>query len=245
MTTPGRLDADWPAPSSVHAFVTTRDGGAGSGAFQSFNLSHKVGDDTAAVDANRRRLRGWLPANPRWLRQVHGSRVVDAATVTDPVEADAAVTRERGVVCTISVADCLPVLFCDRSGSVVAAAHAGWRGLAGGVLENTVSAMQCEPRDILAWLGPGIGPTAFEVGADVYSAFVQQAPEAAGAFRPHAPGKWLCDLFALARQRLTGAGVMAVHGGGHCTYRDATRFFSYRRDRATGRMAALIWLENR
>lgn len=244
MTTPGRLDADWPAPPGVRAFATTREGGAGNGAFDSFNLSYRVGDDAAAVDANRRRLRAWLPAEPRWLTQVHGSRVVNAAAVTEPVEADAAVTRERGVVCAISIADCLPVLLCDRAGSVVAAAHAGWRGLSGGVLENTVAAMQCPPADLLAWIGPGIGPAAFEVGKDVQTTFVQQDAAAASAFQPHAAGKWLCDLFALARQRLARAGVTAVSGGAHCTYREAGRFFSYRRDRTTGRMAALIWLDN-
>ncbi|MGH8618874.1 MAG: peptidoglycan editing factor PgeF [Burkholderiales bacterium] len=244
MNTSGRLDADWPAPPGVRAFATTREGGAGTGAFHSFNLSYRVGDDAATVDANRRRLGTWLPAEPRWLRQVHGNRVVDAASVTDPVDADAAVTRECGVVCTISIADCLPVLFCDRAGSVVAAAHAGWRGLSGGVLENTVAAMNCKASDVMAWLGPGIGPTAFEVGEDVYAAFVQPEPQAADAFQPHATGKWLCDLFALARLRLGRLGVTAIHGGGHCTYRDAGRFFSYRRDRTTGRMAAFVWLEN-
>lgn len=243
MSAPGRLDPDWPAPPGVRAFATTREGGVGSGAFASFNLSYRVGDDAAAVDANRRRLRAWLPADPRGLRQVHGNRVVDAATVTDPIEADAAVTRQRDVVCAISIADCIPVLLCDRAGSVVAAAHAGWRGLAGGVLENTLAAMDCAPAEVLAWLGPGIGPTAFEVGADVHAAFVQDDAEAASAFQPHAAGKWRCDLFALARRRLARAGVTAVHGGGHCTYRDAGRFFSYRRDRTTGRMAACIWLE--
>ncbi len=243
MSEPGRLDAEWTPPPGVCAFVTTREGGAGSGAFASFNLSYRVGDETATVDNNRRRLRTWLPAEPRWLRQVHGSHVVDAATVTGDVKADASVTRQRGVVCAISVADCLPVLFCDRAGSVVAAAHAGWRGLAGGVLESTLAAMRCNPADVLAWLGPGIGPTAFEVGADVHAAFTGQDPATADAFRPHAPGKWLCDLFALARLRLAQAGVTTVHGGGHCTYRDATRFFSYRRDRTTGRMAAFVWLQ--
>ncbi len=241
----GQLIPDWPAPPSVQALVTTRLGGVSGEPYASFNLSYRVGDDEAAVDENRRRLRAWLPAEPRWLRQVHGTVVVDADGVTAPVDADAAFTRSPGVVCTISIADCLPVLFCNRAGTVAGAAHAGWRGLAGGVLENTVAALGCAPAELIAWLGPGIGPTAFEVGADVLDAFVAHNEGARAAFRPQAGGKWLCDLFLLARQRLGALGVGAVSGGDRCTFREAERFFSYRRDRTTGRMAAFLWLEPR
>jgi YfiH family protein len=241
----GQLVPEWPAPVHVRALVTTRLGGVSRGPYASFNLSYRVGDDETAVDENRRRLRAWLPAEPRWLRQVHGTGVVEAAGVTTPVEADAAVTRNPGVVCAISVADCIPVLFCDRAGTVAGAAHAGWRGLAGGVLDNTVAALGRAPADLMAWLGPGIGPTAFEVGADVFDAFVAQDDGARAAFRPHAGGKWLCDLFHLARRRLAALGIGAVSGGDRCTYREPGQFFSYRRDRTTGRMAALLWLEPR
>jgi YfiH family protein len=236
---------EWPAPAHVRALVTTRLGGVSGGPYASFNLSYRVGDDEAAVHENRRRLRTWLPAEPRWLRQVHGAVVVEADGVTAPVDADAAVTCNPGVVCAISVADCIPVLFCNRAGTVAGAAHAGWRGLAGGVLENTVAALGCAPADLMAWLGPGIGPTAFEVGADVVDAFVARDDGAGVAFRPHAEGKWLCDLFLLARRRLAALGISAVSGGDRCTYREPGQFFSYRRDRATGRMAALLWLEPR
>ena len=160
----------------------------------------------------------------------------------DLLEADAAFSRQSGSVCAVLTADCLPVLFCDRAGSVVAAAHAGWRGLADGVLEATVAAMQVPPGDILAWMGAAIGPQAFEVGDEVRQAFVAQHPEAAVAFRSHAPGKWLADIYQLARIRLESAGVQAIYGGGRCTFTETNSFFSYRRDGVTGRMASLIWL---
>lgn len=222
--------------------MTTRAGGVSGAPWDSFNLGDHVGDDSARVAANRARLRRDLPGEPGWLRQVHSARVVRLGDAPNP-EADAAFTRERGRVCAVLTADCLPVLFCDRAGSVVAAAHAGWRGLAGGVLEATVAAMQVPPGEIIAWMGAAIGPQAFEVGDDVRDAFVTRHAAAAEAFAPHAtPGKWLADIYRLARLRLGAVGVQAVHGGGRCTFSEADNFFSYRRDGVTGRMAALVWL---
>lgn len=232
---------DWPAPARVQAFMTTREGGVSGPPWGSFNLGDHVGDDPAAVAVNRARLRQHLPAEPGWLRQVHSARVVELGRDTER-EADAAVCRVPGEVCAVLTADCLPVLFCDRAGSVVAAAHAGWRGLAAGVLEATVAAMRVPPGEILAWLGAAIGPRAFEVGDEVREAFLAQHGAAAGAFLPQAPGKWLADLYALARIRLAASGVAAVYGGGRCTFSETDTFFSYRREGVTGRMASLIWL---
>lgn len=236
---------DWPAPATVRAFVTTRAGGVSRGACAGFNVSYKVGDDPAAVDENRRRLGALLPAGPCWLTQVHGTQVVEAGPAEEPPQADASFTRRPGTVCVVTVADCVPVLFCDTAGTVVAAAHAGWRGLAGGVLENTVQALGIPAPEVLAWLGPGIGPRAFEVGDDVRAAFLQHDAAAAAAFVPRAPGKWLADLYMLARQRLAARGVTRVFGGDHCTFSEPGRFFSWRRERAGGRMAALAWIESR
>ena len=233
---------DWPAPANVRALITTRSGGVSTGPFANMNLGQRVGDDTESVRTNRALLRDLLPAEPGWLQQVHGTLVVDADRLRHPVDADAAVARTPGSVCTVMVADCLPVLLTDRAGSVVASAHAGWRGLAAGVLENTVQAMGTAPGELLAYLGPAIGPSAFEVGADVREAFLAGSAGAASAFVVHKPGKWLADLFALARQRLVAAGVNRIHGGRLCTFSDSRRFFSHRRDKVTGRMAALIWL---
>lgn len=237
---------DWPAPANVKALVTTRAGGVSTGPCAGFNLGLRCGDDPAAVMANRAQLRRLLPQEPRWLKQTHGANVIDADTAVETPEADASIARRPGTVCAVMIADCLPVLLCDRDGSLVAAAHAGWRGLAGGVIENTVHEMGragAAPGELLAYLGPAIGPGAFEVGADVYDAFRARDPLAAQAFRSHRPGKWLADLWMLARQALQRAGVSHVHGGGLCTFSDPRRFFSYRRDRAAGRMAALIWRE--
>lgn len=233
---------DWPAPARVRALMTTRSGGVSTGPYASLNLGTRVNDDPAVVERNRALLASHLPEEPRWLMQVHGNRVVDAAGLRQPVEADAAISRTAGVVCAVMVADCLPVLLADRAGTVVGAAHAGWRGLAAGVIENTVVAMAVAPADLVAWLGPAIGPAAFEVGADVRDAFVAQDAGGASAFVDHKPGKWLADLFTLARRRLHAIGVNEVHGGGLCTVSDPGRFYSHRRDRVTGRMAALIWL---
>ena len=238
---PDWIVPDWPASSNVRAFVTTRPGGASSGPYASFNLGLRTADDPAAVAANRNALRALLPGEPVWLKQVHGSRVIYADVPAALPEADAAVARNAGTVCAILVADCVPVLLTDDAGTTVAAAHAGWRGLAAGVVENTVRAMRCPPAGLMAFLGPGIGPRAFEVGSDVRDAFLAGDPDARSAFVAQAPGKWLADLFALARRRLARAGVSSVFGGGLCTHSDPARFFSHRRNPVTGRMAALIW----
>jgi YfiH family protein len=235
---------EWPAPVRVKSLMSTRPGGVSPTPWSSLNLGDHVGDDPRHVAANRAHLRQRLPAEPGWLKQVHSARVVELGGAPNP-EADAAFTRQAGRVCAVLTADCLPVLLCDRAGSVVAAAHAGWRGLAGGVLEATVAAMQVPPQEILVWMGAAIGPQAFEVGDEVREAFVAQHPEAAVAFLPHPasiPGKWLADIYQLARIRLGRAGVPAVYGGGRCTFSEADSFYSYRRDGVTGRMAALIWL---
>lgn len=233
---------DWPAPFSVRAWMTTRHGGVSYAPFHSFNLGDHVGDDPVCVAENRARLAAYLPQEPRWLQQVHGITVVAAECVTQPVAADASVSRTPGVVCAVMTADCLPVLLCDRAGTVVAAAHAGWRGLCDGVLEATLAAMGTT--DVIAWLGAAIGGRAFEVGEDVRAAFLAQDVAAAQAFVPQVgtPGKWLADLSQLARQRLARAGVDAVYGGNWCTASQPENFFSYRREGQTGRMAAMIWL---
>ena len=232
---------NWPAPANVKAFITTRAGGVSRGPFASLNLGLRAGDDPQAVAANRVRLRSALPQDPKWLRQIHGSRVADADAVADTPEADASLARHPGTVCAVMVADCIPVLLTDRAGSLVAIAHAGWRGLVCGVIENAVNACGRNAEELLAYLGPGIGPRAFEVGPDVRDAFLALDSKSEAAFAPHLPGKWLADLFLLTRQRLQRAGVSGIYGGGLCTYSDAARFFSYRRERTTGRMAALIW----
>jgi len=233
---------DWPAPARVKSLMTTRANGVSQAPWTSFNLGDHVGDDPMHVAANRARLRQQLPAEPGWLQQVHSTRVVDLGHDTNR-EADASLSRQSGTVCAVLTADCLPVLFCDRTGSVVAAAHAGWRGLAGGILEATVAAMPVPPGDILAWMGAAIGPQAFEVGDEVCDVFIAQHPEADAAFTPYGPGKWLADIYRLARIRLGHAGVQAIYGGGRCTFSESETFFSYRRDGVTGRMASLIWLD--
>jgi hypothetical protein len=234
---------DWNAPANVRAAVTTRAGGVSHGPWASLNLAAHVGDEPAAVAENRRRLREALalPAEPAWLEQVHGMRV---ARLPGPAgePADAAVCFTRGSVCAVLVADCLPVLLASVAGDRVGVAHAGWRGLAAGVVESTVAALDCEPGELVAWLGPSIGPRAFEVGAEVREAFLARDAGAAAAFSPVREGRWLADLPALARRRLAAAGVADVRGGTLCTHSDRGRFYSYRRDGATGRMAALAWL---
>ena len=235
------LVPDWPAPAQVRTLQTLRGGGCSRAPWDSFNLGDHVGDDPAMVAANRAALRVNLPAEPLWLKQVHGALAVDASNPA-AIEADASFTRQSGTVCAVMTADCLPVLFCDHAGTVVAAAHAGWRGLAGGVLEATLAAMAVPADQVLAWLGPAIGPSAFEVGDEVRAAFLVDDPASAAAFVAHAPGKWLADIYALARRRLQRAGVHAIHGGDVCTVTESERFFSYRRDGITGRMATLIWL---
>ncbi len=235
---------DWSIPANVRALQTTRMGGVSVAPWDSFNLGDHVGDAQDAVAANRALLCRGLPGEPFWLTQVHGTVAVDVDNWPNISRGDAAYSRRPGNVCAVMTADCLPVLFCDRQGSVVAAAHAGWRGLLAGVLESTVGAMQAAPDDILAWLGPAIGPTRFEVGGEVRDAFAAGDPSASLAFAPSATaGKWLCDIYRLARQRLRCLGVTAISGGDACTVSDGQRFFSYRRDGVTGRMASLIWLE--
>ncbi|MBS0546015.1 MAG: peptidoglycan editing factor PgeF [Proteobacteria bacterium] len=235
---------DWPAPSSVRACVTTRLGGTSLPPYESLNLGAHVGDDEAAVAENRARLRGLVPSAPLWLNQVHGVAVADGDDAIGVPTADAVVARRSQHVCAVLTADCLPVLFCDDAGTVVAAAHAGWRGLVAGVLEAAVARMGVPAGAVMAWLGPAIGPRAFEVGAEVRAAFVADDGAAASAFTPgRHEGKWMADLFELARLRLARIGVQRVHGGGICTYADATRFYSYRRDGVTGRFASMIWLE--
>jgi YfiH family protein len=239
----GAIRPEWPA--AVRALVTTREGGASRGAYASLNLGLRSGDDEGNVRENRRRLGSLLPSPPVWLRQVHGTRVTDAdaaRTAGAEPEADAAVARRPGTVCAVLAADCMPVLLADEAASVVGIAHAGWRGLCAGVLEATLDAMGAEAGALMAWLGPAIGPGAYEVGDEVREAFVARDPAAAAAFRGVRRGHWLLDLYAVARQRLAAWGVTRVYGGGLCTYSDPKRFFSYRRDGATGRMAALIWL---
>ncbi|OGA26047.1 MAG: hypothetical protein A3I02_14625 [Betaproteobacteria bacterium RIFCSPLOWO2_02_FULL_67_26] len=238
---PDWIVPDWPAPANVRALITTRAGGVSREPFASLNLGLRTADDPQAVAANRQRLRECLPQDPKWLRQVHGGGVVEADTLTNAPEADASVARRPNTVCAVLVADCIPVLLTDRAGTVVAIAHAGWRGIARGVVEHAVERMALPPDGLIAYLGPGIGPRAFEVGAEVRDAFLARDARAEAAFAPHAPGKWLADLFRLARLTLSRAGVRNVHGGALCTHSDARRFFSYRRDRVTGRMAALIW----
>jgi hypothetical protein len=235
---------DWEIPANVRALQTTRIGGVSHAPWNSFNLGDHVGDAPDAVAANRALLRAGLPGDPFWLTQVHGTVAVDVDKGQKINQGDAAYSRQPGNVCAVMTADCLPVLFCDRQGSVVAAAHAGWRGLLAGVLESAVGAMQAAPDDILAWLGPAIGPVRFEVGREVRDAFVAGAPAASLAFKPRADdSKWLCDIYLLAQQRLQRMGITAISGGEACTVSDGDRFFSYRRDGVTGRMASLIWLE--
>ncbi len=238
------ISANWPAPSHVRALTTTRAGGASRGPYESFNLGDHVGDDPEAVRQNRTRLRGALalPAEPIWLKQVHGVHVVDAAAIASGIEADGAWTDLRGVVCAVLTADCLPIFICDRKGTKVALLHAGWRGLAGGIIESGLRALGASPEELLVWLGPAIGPDSYEVGDDVRLAFVADDPGAAEAFRPAGGGRWLADVYALARRQLRQQGVCAVYGGERCTLRERDRFYSYRRDGATGRMASLIWL---
>ncbi len=236
---------DWPAPASVRSLITTRHGGVSTGVYGSLNLGGHVADRSEDVATNRARLQAVLPSVPVWLRQVHGNRVCNADNellADSPPEADAVVARRPGVVCAVMSADCLPILLCDRAGSVVAAVHAGWRGMHAGVIENAVAAMQRPSQQLLAYLGPAIGPEAFEVGDDVRALFVSANDEAEAAFKPLRPGKWLANIYLLAHQRLARLRVDAVYGGGYCTVHEAARFFSYRRDGVTGRMASLIWL---
>jgi YfiH family protein len=235
---------DWPAPKNVRALQATRIGGVSAAPYASLNLGDHVGDAPLAVAKNRMKLEPLLPSEPVWLKQVHGTTVVDAAQASCQPVGDASISAHAGAVCVVMTADCLPVLLCDAGGTVVGAAHAGWRGLCDGVIEATIHAMNQPPQSLMAWLGPAIGPAAFEVGDEVRAAFVAQMPEAAGAFvATGTEGKYLADIYRLARLRLAALGITRIYGGDLCTYTDKERFFSYRRDGATGRMGTFIWLE--
>ena len=238
---PDAIEPDWAAPANVRGFSTTRQGGVSQGPWASFNLGASCGDDADCVRENRARLAAALPAPPQWVSLVHGTGVVrhPGAPIPAP-EGDALVAFEAGRVCALLTADCLPVLFCDRAGSRVGVAHAGWRGLAAGILEATVEALACDAGDLLAWLGPAIGPSVYEVGPEVVEAFAGIPNAAAPGERPD---RWLLDLYACARYRLAAVGVTEVSGGGLCTLSDPARFFSYRRDGTTGRMATVIWMD--
>lgn len=235
---------DWPAPVNVKALQTTRVGGVSAAPYDSLNLAEHVGDDGLKVAANRQLVSPYVPTEPLWLNQVHSTVVVDGATASCLPDADASFARANSVVCTAMTADCLPVLLCDESGTVVAAVHAGWRGLCDGVVEAAVAAMQTPPKNLMAWLGPAIGPDAFEVGIEVRSAFISHDKKAGLAFKLVAEDKWLGDIYLLAKQRLNKLGIERIYGGGLCTHTDQARFFSFRRDGATGRMASMIWLDS-
>ncbi|MEN8176135.1 MAG: peptidoglycan editing factor PgeF [Pseudomonadota bacterium] len=248
MMQPGWIDAEWPAPPGVRAGTTTRDGGVSTGPYASLNLADHVGDEADAVAENRKRLVDSLrdslgfTGELLWLRQVHGCGLATVGRDRPGTCADASYADKPGNACVVLTADCLPVLITNRSGTRAAAAHAGWRGLAAGVLGTAVARFPDAPADLMAWLGPAIGPGSFEVGADVRDAFVTEDPGAAGCFVDGGPGHWLADLYALARRRLAALGVNSVYGGEYCTVSDPRRFYSYRRDGATGRMASLIWV---
>jgi YfiH family protein len=241
------ITPDWPAPLGVRAAFTLRTGGVSVAPYDSLNLGASIGDSPEAVAENRRRVRERLrlPAEPVWLEQVHGVGIVELGTgaAVRPPTGDASVAWGAGNVCAIRVADCMPVLFAARDGSAVAAAHAGWRGLAGGVLETTVRRLGIPASQLIAWMGPAIGPAHFEVGDEVRAAFTATDVDAASAFVANARGRWQCDLYALTRRRLTAIGVSGIYGGGWCTFAESEHFFSYRRSGQCGRMAALIWIE--
>ena len=237
------IQADWPAPANIVAGTSTREGGVSGGSYESLNLGAHVGDDSAAVAENRRRFieECRIPHEPRWLRQVHGDRVLVDEFGAEPREADASVSTSGDDVLVIMSADCLPVVLFSESGSEIAAAHCGWRSLSAGLLHKTVSAMQCEPTNVLAWLGPAISQPAFEVGDEVHGAFVSKSACAADHFEQNARGRWQADLYGIARLQLRDAGVDKVYGGELCTHSDPGRFFSHRRDGECGRMATFIY----
>lgn len=239
------ITPNWPAPVNVKALQTIRTGGVSTSPYATLNFGEHVQDDPLAVAHNRQLLSPYLPSEPVWVNQVHGTHVIDAAKSGCLENADGAFATQADVVCVTMTADCLPVLLCNKAGTVVAAVHAGWRGLCDGVIETAIKKMPSNPTDILAWLGPAIGPNSFEVGNEVREQFMQKDAKAISAFKPHGD-KWLCDIYAIAKQRLNNIGVTQIYGGGvneeFCTYTDDARFFSFRRDNITGRMASLIWL---
>lgn len=237
---------DWLAPKNVHAASTTRTNGHSKSPFDSFNLGYGTEDNPENVKANREQLKDelHLPSEPIWLHQLHSNQVIHAENNSNKPQADATYATKSGKICVVMTADCMPVLICNRQGTKVAAVHAGWRGLAAGIIENTLKAMKLDPEDTLVWLGPAIGPEVFEVGEDVIQQFLQTDPKAQLAFQVKDNKKWLANLYLLAKQRLAQQGVTQVHGEGFCTFTDHQRFFSHRRDKGqTGRMATLIWLE--
>ncbi|GMR03578.1 MAG: purine nucleoside phosphorylase YfiH [Gammaproteobacteria bacterium] len=236
---------DWSAPKNIKAITTTRVGGVSCAPFDSFNLGDCVGDNPDDVRRNRALLHETLnlPSDPVWLKQMHGTNVVDASKVESGVEADGGYTDQPGVVCAVLTADCLPVFLCDKEGTKVGLLHAGWRGLAAGIIEAGIRRMRTPAAEILAWLGPGIGPASYEIGDEVRQAFIQKDPDLTGAFAPSQNGRWLADLYALARRELHAQGVRMISGGDHCTLRESELFFSHRRDGTCGRMASLIWLD--
>ena len=237
------LVPDWPAPANIHAATTLRTGGVSLGAFSSLNPALHVGDDNKQAILNRQIIREMLdlPDEPVWLDQVHSNRAVKALKTNSLQQADASYTDEPGIVCAVMTADCLPLLVCSSDGTQVAAIHAGWRGLLAGVISNTVAAMQ--KQDFLVWLGPAIGPDCFEVGSEVRDAFLHKSMEFNPAFKAQSNRKWLADIYQLARVELAAIGITKVYGGTHCTFTEHDRFYSYRRDAQTGRMATLIWRE--
>lgn len=247
------IEPDWSAPPRIRALTTTRHGGVSIGPFAGLNLADHVGDDPWRVARNRTMLceRLDLPAEPGWLQQVHGCGVAvlgadscSRSGIGTNGPADAAIAVQAGKVCVVLTADCMPLLLCNRAGTRVAAIHAGWRGLADGIVESAVGRLGVSPGELLCWLGPAIGPRVFEVGGEVRARFLESGDAAThAAFRPTLKGKWLADLYALAKVRLAGCGVQQVWGGGLCTYADPDRFFSYRRDGVTGRMASMIWIQ--
>lgn len=237
---------NWPAPKHIHAGTTTRIDGVSTGCYASLNLGNHVGDDPKLVLQNRRLLREQLslPNEPAWLNQTHSSIAVYIDDAFTAVEADASYTDQTNQVCAVMTADCLPVLVCNQDGTEVAAIHAGWGGLGRGVIEAAIKQLTSPPETLMAWLGPAIGPAVFEVGRDVYDLFVAHDPRAESGFtvKSTTPEKWLMDIYHLGRQRLNDCGIEAIYGGDYCTYSDSDRFFSYRRDGVTGRMASLIWI---
>ena len=235
------LTPDWPAPPNVHAATTLRSGGVSRDHFASLNPATHVGDNAELVSQNRQIIKTMLnlPSEPVWLNQTHSNKVVRAFTISTPPPADASYTDRRRVVCVVMTADCLPLLVCSTDGVEVAAIHAGWRGLLNGIIDNTINALR--NKEVLAWLGPAIGPERFEVSAELRSEFLAKSSKNESAFRPHGQNKWLADIYQLARLNLAELGINNVYGGNFCTATDHERFYSYRRDKITGRMATLIW----
>ena len=246
------ITPNWPAPKNIHALQTTRnsenrEGGVSHAPFNSLNLGSHVKDNPIHVAQNRQLLSQFLPSEPVWLNQIHGINVIDAANTNCVPDADASFTTRKNVVCVTMTADCLPILVCDSAGTLVASIHAGWRSLCDGVIEATIAKLPANPADLMAWLGPAIGPNAFEVGSDVRAQFMEKDAQAELAFKKHGEDqeqdKWLADIYKIATQRLNNLGVTKIYGGNRCTFTEKDQFFSFRRDGATGRMATLIWLE--